>query len=86
MNLPYISFIIIPKLMEICMTHFRITSTYNSIYFKAFQQASSINYNQAELTATAGEEKENNTFYDRRLVLADKQLDKELKSNRFTSL
>jgi hypothetical protein len=44
---PYASFFkIMPKLMEIYTTGFELFSVYNSIYFKAFQQASMMNYGE----------------------------------------
>lgn len=70
--------------MEIYTTGFELLSVYNSIYFKAFQQASMMNCGEElELEAVGNN---NNTFYDRWRVLSDKQLDKELKSDSFTSL
>lgn len=77
-------FKIIPKLTEIYTTGFELFSIYNSIYSKAFQQASMMNCGEElELEAVGNN---NNTFYDRWRVLSDKQLDKELKSDSFTSL
>ena len=81
---PFASFKIIPSLMEIYTTGFELLSVYNSIYFKAFQQASMMNCGEElELEAVGNN---NNTFYDRWRVHSDKQLDKELKSDSFTSL
>ncbi|MGA9842033.1 MAG: hypothetical protein WBQ25_06930, partial [Nitrososphaeraceae archaeon] len=82
---PYARFFkIIPKLTEIYTTGFELFSIYNSIYSKAFQQASMMNCGEGlELEAVGNN---NNTFYDRWRVLSDKQLDKELKSDSFTSL
>ena len=83
---PYASFFkIIPTLTEIYTTGFESFCIYNSIYFKAFQQASMMNCGE-ELELEAVENNNNNTFYDRWRVLSDKQLDKELKSDSFTSL
>ncbi|MGA9842038.1 MAG: hypothetical protein WBQ25_06955, partial [Nitrososphaeraceae archaeon] len=81
---PYAKFFtIIPKITEIYTTGFELFSVYNSIYFKAFQASMMNRGEELELEAVGND---NKSFYDRWRVLSDKQLDKELKSDSFTSL
>jgi hypothetical protein len=84
----YVSFKIIPKLMEIYAIGSQLNSVYSSAYLKAFQEASIMcgrgHRLAAEEAVPAATVDQNNSvinslFYNIWLTLSDKELDKELK-------